>query len=167
MAQPLEAKSQPAGVLQPLTMRLSTRFDCEVFGLPIPQGSMCRAGLSLRYSNHKELIDWRHNVMKELISSKPDDWDSDAAVELTATFIFPRPAGHWGKGKNQGKLNGSAPWFKLTRPDLDKCLRAVGDSMEQAGIVKNDAQIVALAADKRFATYGEEPGLMLTIYALD
>jgi crossover junction endodeoxyribonuclease RusA len=58
-------------------------------------------------------------------------------VDLTVTFFFKRPAS---KSKNA---------FMVVRPDLDKILRAIGDSL--TGICfDDDSQITDVCASKRY-----------------
>ena len=54
---------------------------------------------------------------------------------------------------------------KLTKPDLDKLVRACGDAF--AGILYHgDQQIVSTASAKRFVVGTEAPGLLATIIPL-
>jgi Holliday junction resolvase RusA-like endonuclease len=76
------------------------------------------------------------------------------------TFRFPRNKGHFNR---HGALLPSAPAYKATKPDLDKCARAVFDSIEQAGLILNDSQIISVNASKRWALADEGPGVLLTI----
>jgi Holliday junction resolvase RusA-like endonuclease len=71
------------------------------------------------------------------------------AVEMT--FYKPRPAGHYGSGRNSDTLRASAPVFPATRPDALKLARAVEDAL--TGLVyRDDAQIVTELLYKRFDT---------------
>lgn len=147
-------------------MKMVTHFEVEVHGIPVAQGSMVRSVFGLRYYNHKALMDWRHSVMKELVHARPDGWDDAAPIEVIATFVFPRPASHFGTGKNASRLRPSAPEHKVTAPDLDKLTRACGDAIEEAGIVSNDAQICGWEVLKRYAETSETPGALLSIMRL-
>jgi Holliday junction resolvase RusA-like endonuclease len=44
-------------------------------------------------------------------------------------------------------------------PDLDKLLRGISDSLEIAGAVSNDGQIVSIVADKVYAESPTENGV--------
>jgi Endodeoxyribonuclease RusA len=70
-------------------------------------------------------------------------------VELR--FYFKRPRGHYGTGRNAGTVKPSAPKHVATMPDLDKLARCTLDALTGV-LIADDAQIVALGADKR---YGE------------
>ena len=138
-----------------------------VIGIPQPQGSMkslgARAGRTiLTHSNGTTLMPWRQELANAALAARPSDWDLSASIALSLTFRFPRPAGHY---RTNGTLKPAAPSAKLTKPDLDKLIRACGDAW--AGIVyRGDQQIVSIAAAKRFIVGTEAPGLLATIIPL-
>ena len=71
------------------------------------------------------------------------------AVRVYVSFVFASPNGHFGTGRNAGVLKSSAPTNKVTRPDVDKLLRAVLDAI--TGIVfMDDSQVVKAEASKVF-----------------
>jgi Holliday junction resolvase RusA-like endonuclease len=104
-------------------------------------------------------------IISQVQAARPKDWPPNSPVSLTATFRFPRPANHYGTGRNRGCLKPTAPDWKTTKPDLDKVLRSVGDSLEQAGLIAGDQQIVGINAQKRYVVTDEAPGLLLTVIA--
>ncbi len=83
---------------------------------------------------------------------------------LSATFVFygARPAGHFGSGKNIGKLKTSAPAFNTKRPDVLKLARAIEDSLTGV-IYRDDAQIVQ---EHLFKNYGEPARCEVAIQTL-
>lgn len=137
-------------------------LTCNVIGLPVSQGSLVARGFGpgLRYQNDASLKLWRHMVISEVRAARPEGWNQRAAVSCTMTFRFPRNKGHFNR---HGALLPSAPTYKATKPDLDKCARAVFDSIEQAGLILNDSQIISVNASKRWALADEGPGVLLTI----
>ena len=137
-------------------------LTCNVIGLPVSQGSLVARGFGpgLRYQNDASLKLWRHMVISEVRAARPEGWNQRAAVSCTMTFRFPRNKGHFNR---HGALLPSAPAYKATKPDLDKCARAVFDSLEQAGLILNDSQIIAVNASKRWALPDEGPGVLLTV----
>ena len=139
------------------------KISIDVIGLPVAQGSLTRAKFGLRYSNHKELSSWRTDVVNALLAARTDDWQNDGAFSVTAIFRFQRPLGHTGK---KG-LKKSAPLHKSTKPDLDKCQRAIGDSLEMAAIIKNDSQICEWIAKKCYCIGQDPPGVHITITNLN
>jgi Holliday junction resolvase RusA-like endonuclease len=142
-------------------------FTIDVIGLPVSQGSLVSngQGRGLRYPNDAALKAWRHMIIALIHEARPKDWQPGLPVSITATFRFPRPTSHFGTGRNLGCLKPTAPDWKTTKPDLDKTLRAVGDSLEQAGLISGDQQIVGINAAKRYVVQNEAPGLLLTVIA--
>lgn len=73
------------------------------------------------------------------------------AIKLTIVFIRPRPQGHYGTGRNEGKLKESAPPFLTTTPDTLKLGRAIEDAC--TGILwVDDSQIVHHTLTKQFGS---------------
>ena len=87
----------------------------------------------------------------------------DGPLRLRAVFVFPRPATHFGTGRNAGRLKPSAPVYCRTRPDVDKLLRAIGDAI--TGVVfRDDARVVDVAAEKH---YGAPPCAHIEVEELE
>lgn len=145
----------------------------EVLGTPAPKGSS-RAFVNKRTgraivapsgsaANKDKLRSWDINVRA---ASRIAIGDTDAppfvdkALRVTIVFALARPAGHWGKGRNAGKLSPSAPRFPQGKPDIDKLARTTLDSL--TGIVfDDDSRIVQLAIDKTYAAPGQEGALIV------
>lgn len=66
-------------------------------------------------------------------------------VALDVAFYTPRNKGHFGTGRNAGRLLPSAPLFPAKRPDVDKKLRAVMDAMTGV-LYDDDGQVVMVRA---------------------
>lgn len=81
-------------------------------------------------------------------------------------FVFPRPKGHYGTGKNQAVLKGSAPKHCCSPKDLDNLEKFYADSFNCIAY-KDDCQIVASKARKRWAGEGEMPHVEIQIRPLD
>lgn len=83
----------------------------------------------------------------------------DQAVEIDLYFLFERPKGHYGTGRNAGKLKPSAPLRHFQKPDPDKLERAIFDAM--SGIVyKDDRQIDDHHTKKG---WGRQAGVHITV----
>ena len=81
------------------------------------------------------------------------------AIHLYLDFYFTRPKGHYGTGKNIGRLKLSAPEFHITKPDLTKLTRAVEDALK--GVIwKDDSQVTSQTIKKH---YWEKPGVKVYI----
>lgn len=72
-------------------------------------------------------------------------------LALAVVFYRPRPQGHFGSGRNSGRLRDSEPGYPTTKPDTTKLLRGVEDAL--TGILWRDDSLVCVQqAEKR---YGE------------
>jgi Holliday junction resolvase RusA-like endonuclease len=134
----------------------------EVRGLPAPQGSKRHVGGGRMIEMSKAVGPWREAVRAEtqrVVTETPIGQPLHPPVALEVTFRLPRPASHYGTGRNAGRLKPSAPDFPAGRPDLDKLLRAVLDGLTAGGAWADDAQVVNLAAWK---VYGP-PGVLIQI----
>lgn len=142
-----------------------------VYGKPITQGSKIRTRWSMRDSNGDTLLPWRDNVRAAAVALMQSEWGGrfgTAPVHVVVTFTFARPSAHYGTGRNAGTLKLSAPPCPSSHAigDLDKLVRACFDALTDAGIWKDDSQVVSLIARKLFV--GEDialnqPGAVLDI----
>lgn len=83
-------------------------------------------------------------------------------LEVRFEFVISRPRGHYGTGRNAGKVRASAPVYPTVKPDTSKLVRAAEDSL--TGIIYiDDAQIVRQFAAK---IYGSPPGVRITVRKL-
>jgi len=139
----------------------------EVPGTPVPQGSKKafrhrHTGRVVMVDDNEHLEAWRANVAA--VASRT--WAGRPAltgpVVAHLDFFMPRPAGHYGTGRNAGVLKPSAPLLPAVKPDLDKLVRAVFDSLSTAGVWKDDALCWGVSAYKRYAD-GRSPGLVLEL----
>ncbi len=71
------------------------------------------------------------------------------AIFLTLVFERPRPKGHYGTGRNAGRVKASAPPYPTTKPDSVKLARAVEDAL--TGVLwQDDSQVVDHIIRKRW-----------------
>jgi crossover junction endodeoxyribonuclease RusA len=121
-----------------------------VYGKPITQGSKIRTRWSMRDSNGATLLPWRDNVRAAAVNA--DDPFGEAPVSVAIGFTFARPKGHFGTGRNAGRLNPSAPPYPSSHTigDIDKLVRACLDALTDAGVWNDDSQVVHLNARKKW-----------------
>lgn len=74
-------------------------------------------------------------------------------IDLELTFFFPRPAGHYGTGKNAGVLKETAP-LRCQLYDSDNLAKAVMDALQTVGMYRNDKQCDLSGVHRVYA----EPG---------
>lgn len=132
-----------------------------VAGLPVPQGSKSvNRATGFMYEANKQLMPWRQEVIAQAHRARGDQPTILGPVQVTMTFTFPRPKGHFGTGRNAGVLKPGAPDAHASKPDLDKCTRAVLDAVTIAGVWRDDAQACHLQCRK---AYGAQPGVEVHI----
>jgi crossover junction endodeoxyribonuclease RusA len=131
-----------------------------VAGKPAPQGSMVsgrsKSGFNFMRHSNKKTEPWRAVVSytaRQEYTGEP----LSGALRMELLFCMPRPKAHYGKHG----LKPNAPYWCSTVPDIDKLIRAVGDSL--TGICYlDDKQIVRVEAKK---IYGEQIGCKIAISA--
>jgi Holliday junction resolvase RusA-like endonuclease len=135
-------------------------------GIPKPGGSKRgflhkSTGRVIVTEDCKKNASWRESC--KLFASQvftADPLIGPLAVEFH--FVFPRPKGHYGTGKNAGVVKASAPAYPAVKPDTTKLIRSTEDAL--TGLLwKDDAQIVGQNATK---TYGERPGAQIVVRVL-
>ncbi len=133
-------------------------------GTPQPQGSkrgFVRGGRAVVVDDNKPALrTWRGDVIDAALGV--GQTMLAGPVEITITFALRRPNGHYGTGRNAGTVRGSAPSHPAVKPDLDKLTRSTLDALREAGIYRDDAQVVTITAAKRYAD-GRPPGAHITI----
>lgn len=138
-----------------------------VHGTPAPQGSKRHVGNGVMVESSKAVRPWREAVKAAALEARSAVlWQ---AVEVDIRFYFRRPAAHYGTGKNAAFVKSAAPARPKGKPDLDKCARACLDSLTDAGIWGDDAQVVTLVASKHYADQaaGILPGAIIRVRELD
>lgn len=96
---------------------------------------------------------WRQMVTWEAAKAL-DDADAEAfegPLKVAASFVLPRP---------KSAMKRIWPFKK---PDLDKLLRSVFDALTDAGVWLDDAQVVKVIAEKRYAESNQRTGALLSI----
>lgn len=128
---------------------------CEFFvrGIPQTQGStkaFVVKGKPIITSTNKNLKDWRTLVALEAQNHAPPSLFS-RGVDVKCTFFMPKP-------KSMAKKY----WRHTKRPDLDKLIRAICDSL--TGIIYNDdSQVFSIEAAKFYSNEKYPVGVKLEI----
>lgn len=117
-----------------------------VFGIPAPKGSKRAFAVGGRAmvvdDNKPALRDWTRQVNDKLQGLAEAGLPTlDGPLYVVARFYMPKPK--------------SAPKRRRTwpdkKPDLDKLLRALLDPLVKTRLIADDARIVELHAEKRYA----------------
>src|SRR5690606_17977873 len=138
-----------------------------VHGIPAPQGSKRHVGNGRMIESSKKVGPWRDAVKAAILAAtgrRPTT--VDGPVQVDVTFILPRPKGHYGTGRNAGKVRTSAPPEPTTKPDLDKLMRSTLDALTDVGVLRDDAQVVRIYAAKVYAWPEEPPGATIHVWRL-
>lgn len=89
----------------------------------------------------------------------------DGPLYVEFTVLRKRGPGHFGTGRNAGKLLPSAPAYPATKPDAVKLARALEDAL--TGIVwTDDSRNCTVHAEKVYAEPGEATGAKVRIWEL-
>ena len=133
-----------------------------VAGTPAPQGSKSAyavrrkdgtpTGKINQTEQNKATRPWRATVTAEAVKEVRKHGMLVGPVNLNLTFVFDRPPSHLGTGRNAGLLRPSAPEHMAVRPDADKLVRAVCDSLTDAKVWAEDSRVVSLTAEKLYAS---------------
>jgi len=111
--------------------------------------------------------DWRTTVattgLAALVQAGLERFDGPLYVELT--IIRPRGPGHYGSGRNAGRLLPSAPAFPAVAPDVTKLTRSTEDALNSV-VWNDDSRNVALLTEKVYAEPGEPEGAEVKIWTL-
>jgi Holliday junction resolvase RusA-like endonuclease len=112
----------------------------DVSGEPASQGSHSVINGRIVQVNSAKHKRWRNAVVFAALDLITEDWTPiDEPVELSVIFYLTRP---------KTVLDRPLP---SVMPDLDKLIRAVADSLTDAGIYEDDSRIVRITAAKVYA----------------
>lgn len=120
--------------------------NARIFGSRLPNGAVVNPRIALTDGSakkHASLKSWRDAIAAEArkwcLGHMGTVGPLDGPVELRATFYLPRP-----------KSMPKRVQFPVTRPDLDKLTRAIGDALSKIAYTE-DSRIVEMHVAKRFA----------------
>ncbi len=141
-------------------------FSFFVPGIPVPKGS-AKAFLHrhsgkiiTRQDNAERQKPWASSIGHTAIMSGV--LPVDAPVKINLKFVMPRIKKHFGTGKKRALLREDAPFWHVTKPDLDKLVRCVKDAL--TGVAwQDDSQVSVVEAYK---AYGEFTGVQIRIETL-
>lgn len=127
----------------------------EVFipGKPAPQGSKNSYGRGRMVESSKAVGPWRERVAYMALQARTGvPIGRETPVLLTVAFVMPRPV--------SAPKRSTPP--AIRQPDLDKCVRAIGDALTGVTWV-DDAQVTQIVASKRIAELDEVAGCHITV----
>ena len=86
-------------------------------------------------------------------------------LRIDCEWVFARPKGHYGTGKNAAALKPKAPHWHTAKPDRDNVDKAVLDALK--GFICDDRQVCVGDLRKRYAMIGETPRTIICIEELE
>lgn len=136
-----------------------TALSVFVAGKPAPQGS--KRGIQHKTTGKVVLIEsskavkpWREDVRAALLDEHGQPKERiDGPVTVSLEFLLPRPV----------STPKTGPAFAMRKPDIDKLARAVLDAITSAGVIEDDARVIALTATKDLVRPGETVGCRITV----
>lgn len=161
-------------------MDAMTSYGFRVFGNPASQGSKIpgmnrKTGkMFVRDQAGKGLTTWRQDIIRAALIARGCDPDTGAAQSpdvdgnsptpiltiegacaVQLQIMVPRPASVPVKKRKHPSV----------KPDLDKMIRAILDGLKEAGVYRDDGQVVKIWAVKQYAgdTADLAPGAWITV----
>lgn len=135
------------------TVETEWLLDVFVPGRPAAQGSKRALGPGRMVESSKYVGPWRERVTYTAMQARTGAViDRLTPVRLVLLFVTPRPT--------SAPKRSTPP--AIRQPDLDKCVRAVGDALTGV-IYADDAQVTEIFASKRIAEPGENSGCRIRV----
>jgi Holliday junction resolvase RusA-like endonuclease len=150
-------------------------------GTPVGKGSLRCIGS--RGSRQHVLIEdnprtqeWRDEIARAAHAAEFEVAGAGQAIGVEITSTLPRPAGHYGTGRNAQRVRPSAPKFPVAHGtgDADKLARLVLDALQDADVLADDAQVVEVLSRKSYPDHSwpfpdvlDAPGVRIRIYGID
>lgn len=137
-------------------MKVEPVFQVKVYGTPQQRGSKSpyvpkhKDGSLVTRPNGNPLVVVRDSNKKSgdwmtaVRQAAGEVWQGDLLDEpliLQVRFWFARPKGHYGTGRNAGRVKPSAPRRHAQEPDLSKLVRCLEDAL--TGVVYRDDRLIA------------------------
>lgn len=145
------------GAARPTVPAHGLRFT--VRGLPAPQGSKrgyVVNGRAVLVESSKRVRPWREAVKHaalELLDLEAIERRGPlftGPLMVTVVYTLPRPKSHYRAGRNAHLLRDAAPKWPTGVPDVGKITRATEDALTDAGMWRDDAQIVVSVSVKTY-----------------
>lgn len=127
---------------------ITRHWGFRVHGDPQPKGSLKCIGARgpIKHQLIEDNADsgkWREKVATLARQYVEERADPHQPIEVDVSYFLERPKGHYGTGRNAGKLKLSAPVWPATKGtgDEDKLRRLVLDALQDAGVLVDDVQV--------------------------
>lgn len=130
-------------------------------GTPIAQGSKRHVGNGVLIESAKGLKDWRRAITDAAYTYRFQQEQWTGPVSVYVTFYVARPKSHHVANDPARPVKDSAPMWPTSKPDIDKLTRAVLDAVTDAGVWRDDSQVISVEAIKGYVGFGAQttPGV--------
>ena len=131
----------------------------QVVGVPAPQGSksaFVRGGRAVIVDGTSKVgrqkhLNWRDAVTSEAVAMAAFGNHFDGPVSVHIEFFLPLPASDRHRTLHS------------TKPDIDKLVRSVLDSLTNSALIRDDSQVSALHVTKQYAREGRPSGAAIAV----
>ena len=132
-------------------------WTCTIPGQPVGKGRprFARRGKGVIAFTPKPSASWEMDAAIVMGRAWGDRPTLDQPCELTVAAIFPRPQRLICKHKRPCKCS-PARVAHDKRPDLDNVIKCAADSLQRAGVIRDDAAVCALHAVKVYSRSEEQ-----------
>lgn len=132
-----------------------------VHGRPAPQGSKRHVGGGRMIEQSKRVRPWREAVKAAALDATAYGWERlDGPVRLEVLLHFDKP-------KSAPKRRRTWPTTR-TSGDVDKLQRSTFDALTDAGVIRDDSQVIDVWAKKLFtddpAAEMQVPGAVIRVF---
>ena len=148
---------------------MNVRFN--VIGVPAPQGSKTRMPNGALVEGSSATGRAKHRTWRQAVAHEAHQQRQllepcfSGPLVVDVVFRFPMPASRPAAFKRrvaEGEITG----WKVTKPDLDKLARSVGDALTEAGLIERDEMIAQWLVSKIEVPAGEWTGADITVEEL-
>ena len=148
---------------------MNVRFN--VIGVPAPQGSKTRMPNGALVEGSSATGRAKHRTWRQAVAHEAHQQRQllehcfSGPLVVDVVFRFPMPASRPAAFKRrvaEGEITG----WKVTKPDLDKLARSIGDALTEAGLIERDEMIAQWLVSKIEVPAGEWTGADITVEEL-
>ena len=135
-----------------------TEWTLEIVAQPKgqPRPKFCRRGAFVHAYTPATADDFKQACRAAARSAGLSHKRLEGPIGLTVIFMMPRPASHFGSGKNSETLKPAAPrGWHTQKPDLDNIEKALKDALSDEGVWVDDCQVCKCSKTK---TWSDTPG---------
>ena len=134
-------------------------LEITVYGDPVPWAAQARSQKTGARFTQARQTQAMSRVIAAVNAMAPDAFPAGQPVLLAAEFVVKRPKGHYGSGRNAGKVKDAyIDIWPTGRPDLSNLFKLLEDALVQSNLLPDDDQIVQIGGCcKRYQDNPDDP----------